>query len=166
MTNESIISRRSLVAGLGAAIPATAVAAPALAGTDPIFAAIEAHRAIKAELETARDALHRAEKALGVTDWPIGYMHYPECVAAYDGDPAVQAAKDRHWITLNAEEELFSALLATAPTTEAGRHAFMRYGCELEGGPPCAGAPEAYRILAALAGIPEENAPMDDEDEA
>src|SRR5215207_1542250 len=39
---EHVITRRSLVAGLGAAIPATAVAAvPALAGTDPIFALLK-----------------------------------------------------------------------------------------------------------------------------
>lgn len=61
-------------------------------------------------------------------------------------------------------------MLATVPTTQAGRLALMRYGCELEasgeyGGPPCDGSPEAYRILAALAGIPEENAPMPDQDE-
>jgi hypothetical protein len=39
--SQQNISRRSLVAALGAAVPVAAVAAvPALAGTDPIFAAI------------------------------------------------------------------------------------------------------------------------------
>ena len=59
-------------------------------------------------------------------------------------------------------------MLATVPTTAAGRLALTRYGCELEasgnGGPPCCGSPESYRILAALAGIPEQNAPMPDEE--
>jgi hypothetical protein len=51
-------------------------------------------------------------------------------------------------------------MVGTVPTTDAGRLALARYGCELErdDGPPCSGAPVAYRILAALAGIPEENA--------
>ena len=65
------ISRRSLVAGLGAAIPAATVAAiPALAGTDPIFAAIEAH---KADWDAYGDTLSAAsdiEEALSMVGSP------------------------------------------------------------------------------------------------
>jgi hypothetical protein len=43
--------------------------------------------------------------------------------------------------------------------------ALLRYGCELESpeGPPCSGAGPAYRIAAALVGIPEENAEPEDD---
>jgi hypothetical protein len=33
----------------------------------------------------------------------------------------------------------------------------------IDEGVPCCGAPQSFRVLAALAGIPEENAPMDDD---
>jgi hypothetical protein len=69
----------------------------------------------------------------------------------------------------NAEEVAFQALIAVKPTTAAGIVALATYGVELDmaengGGAVCCGAPSAVRVLAAIAGIPEENAPMDDEE--
>ena len=158
------ISRRSLVAGLGAAIPAATVAAvPALAGTDPILAAIEAHRKADAEDDAAHDARDAAEWA-----FPDGWGADPELRAKWDADPVVQAAVDRAMAAMAAEESAFRALLATKPATEAGWIALARYGCDLdlEGNVPCTGAPRPFRVLAALAGIAEQNAQMDDEGDA
>ncbi len=63
-----------------------------------------------------------------------------------------------------ASSLLFDEVFAT---TDAGRLALAQYGCELgiEGNVPCTGAPRPFRVLAALAGIPEQNVPMPDEDD-
>jgi hypothetical protein len=162
------LSRRALVAALGAAIPAAAVAAgPALAGTDPIYAAIEAHRAAlnaSEEASAARDAVE--EPMIVARD--KGEMTWDQFHDRME-DPTLMPLVDRSSAALEAEETAFNALLATAPTTEAGRLALGRYGCELaqeEDGTPCTGANPAYRVLAALVGISTADPPMTDEDEA
>jgi hypothetical protein len=67
---------------------------------------------------------------------------------------------------MDAEEEAFRAMLATVPTTHAGRLPLARYGCKIDDeNIPCCGAPLSF-VLAALAGIPEQNAPMPDEEAA
>jgi hypothetical protein len=58
-----------------------------------------------------------------------------------------------------AENRLFT----TRPTTQAGLLALATYGCELT---DYSRETPAYRILAALAGIPEEEDDDADEDEA
>jgi hypothetical protein len=64
MSNQPSLSRRSLVAALGAAIPASAVAPPGLE-TDPIFRLIEEHRAAYKAYGDAIGALDEAEHDTG-----------------------------------------------------------------------------------------------------
>jgi hypothetical protein len=67
----------------------------------------------------------------------------------------------------SGREAAFNALLATTPTSEAGRLAFGRYGCELaleRHGDPCTGANPAYRVPAALVAISTADLPMDEDD--
>jgi hypothetical protein len=168
MSHEQNLTRRSLVAGLGAAIPAAAVAAPALAGIDPIYAAIEAHKAalkISQEASAAREEVEApffAERDKN-KDWDILSWE-----TRWRSDPIIQAAVDRGMAGLATEEAAFNALLETTPTTEAGRLALGRYGCEMaeaEDGAPITGANPAYRVLAALVGISTADPPMDDDED-
>jgi hypothetical protein len=140
--------------------------APALTAHDPIFPAIEAHRAAKAEMDAAKRARADAEAALGEPDWPDGWMLNDELAARWRNDPATQAAVARSSAAMGAEESAMRALIAATPTTDAGRVALARYGCELESaevGTPGCGASAAYRILAAFARIPEQNAELIEE---
>jgi hypothetical protein len=157
-------TRRTILTGL-AALPLAPV--HALADTsDPIFAAIEAHRIAEAAEEVASEARAAVEEPLRAR-YEKGALTFTEWRRCLDENPGFQVLVDRSMAALDDEENAFRALLATVPTTEAGRLALMRYGCELdlEGNVPCTGAPRPFRVLAALAGIPEQNAPMPDEDD-
>jgi hypothetical protein len=44
----------------------------------------------------------------------------------------IQAAVDRSMGAIDTEEYAFRVMLATVPTTEVGRLALARYGCELD----------------------------------
>jgi hypothetical protein len=136
-----------------------------VAGTDPIFAAMEAHRAIRAAMKEAGEARSEAERAIGEPEWPNGWALMPEYAERWDADANLQAAIDRGAEAIEAEEAAFRGLTAVKPTTPEGLLAFARYGCELEeeeNGAVCTAACPAHRFLAAIAGIPEGNGPEDE----
>jgi hypothetical protein len=132
---------------------------------DPIFAAIDAHRAAMAASTEATRARAKAEAKIGMPDWPVGWMLDDELKVRWKGDAALQAAIARSVETMEAEEDAFRAMLSAAAATEAGRMVLLHYACVLErpNGPPCSGAGPAYRIAAALVGIREENAEPEDD---
>jgi hypothetical protein len=175
MATTSHVSRRSLLAVSASALAITSVpASVALASTaaDPVFAAIEAHRHAKAALDDVHAARERAEEALGVPNWPVGFMLREHYAKRWKADPALRAVIERQQPAFDAEEEAFKALLAAKPNTPAGLIALATYGCELsEGtdGQRCDGALPAHRILGAIAGLPELElqmpAPEDDDED-
>jgi hypothetical protein len=211
MSREQNLTRRSLVAGLGATIPAAAVAAPALATEpDPIFQLIEAHRAAYQAYGDAIRDLEEAEdeageyRPLGLVAWRR-YSHIGgaeidrarrEFLGEFPAWPAVAPAeqieaeylekKAEYAAQLKAEDEWYERhgiasfrqkrdemqdavaqaedrLFTTRPTTQEGLLALATYGCELT---DYSRETPAYRILAALAGIPEADDEDEDEDEA
>jgi hypothetical protein len=117
------INRRTLVAGLGAAIPAAGVAVvPVLAsaGTDPIFGAIEAHRAAYAAHGAAIRAYGEVE--IFSKDEPAASAEALKAEA--DAEAAVSAASD-------ADFEAWGSLFDTDRTiTMTGLIALIRYAAE------------------------------------
>jgi hypothetical protein len=113
-----IPSRRAVLAGIAAA-PALAAPALALSGPDPIFAAIERHKAafrVSQETGRIRSSTIDNERAAGYD--PV------QCKAAIEAsgaaDDAVDAAAD--------------ALITIRPTTMAGVLALIRYVEAFNGG--------------------------------
>jgi hypothetical protein len=134
-------TRRTILTRL-AAVPLAPVHAVALTdiGHDPIFAAIEAHR-------VALNASEKASAARAAVEQPMigardrGEITWDQFHGLMD-DPTFIPLVDRGMAAMEAEENAFQAMLATVPTTEPGRRALARYGCELEAedGPPCCAA--------------------------
>jgi hypothetical protein len=104
-----IPSRRAVLAGLAAA-PALAAPAFALGGPDPIFAAIERHKALYAAFCRALTGMGECEKRSGFADSPeLDEWHRRESEAC------------------DAEMAAHDEMLATVPTTLAGLLALLRY---------------------------------------
>lgn len=167
-------ARRRMMAGTFAAVAVSPL--PAFGGggpgTDPIFAAIERHRAAADRSSAAHEAYQEADQA--VKTWRPGTTmdkaEYSEYRKLWDTDPRVQAALQRSGEARQIRDDAFLAILGTKPTTDAGLVALAAYGVELDGeeeGVICEAAPPAVRILAAIAGLPEVPVEIDDEgDEA
>jgi hypothetical protein len=98
-------SRRAVLAGIAAA-PTLAAPALALSGPDPIFAAIEAHRATWAELNTRCSAL------------------------SDEGTPEADAELQR---IMDVDFDAACELADTEPMTLAGAVALLRYAAECDG---------------------------------
>ncbi len=170
----SALTRRNLLATATVAAAASPIGIAAASTADPIFAAIEAHRAAQAEVEAASAARNAAEEALGLPGWPAGWSVTPEYNSRWEDDPAVQAALNRQQSAWDAEGEAMRLMICTKPTTAAGLLAFACYGCELQserlggvqhhyytghGGDP------AHNVLAAIAGLDIDWRDTEDEDE-
>jgi hypothetical protein len=103
MSSSSNINRRALVAGAAittAALPVASIPAAALA--DPIYAAIEAHK--------AKNAVFRAA-----------------CAQVYDGPPCRDEEEAGVHAALDAESAAARAMFLTVPTTLAGIAALVDY---------------------------------------
>ena len=122
-------SRRDLLAGAVTLVPAAGLAAmPALAAQepDPIFAAIEAHKAAAARFEAAIDREIQLEREL-----PQDAQRSRQ----WDDNLTLVATDDPRWIeavkayseTCNAVDELAWAFVENPPTTAAGAAALLAY---------------------------------------
>jgi hypothetical protein len=163
--------RRRLMTGTIAA--AAVVPLPAFGGggpgglvDDPIFAAIENHKAaltasqaIIAEKEDAWEAFRLREGDAPDRGYCSEWLRFCSAEGA--------ALVPQQTSALKAEECAFQAILAVMPSTQAGLVALARYACELEGHEDWRVTAErpGYRILAALAGIPEEEDEGDEDDD-
>ena len=126
------ITRRSLIAGsaaLAAAVPATS----APAGGDPIFAAIERHKAaMVVYIATYRDgsdleeSLPRDRKRSRI----FGSMPSDDDVIVATDDPRWIASERAYFVASEAADELAMALLEIRPTSVAGAAALLRYATE------------------------------------
>ena len=115
MTNTT---RRTILAGLAAApVAGLPAIAGAVAGNDPIFAAIERHKAAWSAFLPTCD----------LTD---------EVLAKQQGREVSEADEAAHEAADDAESEALDALVETAPTTKAGARAAIEWlieynrGCE------------------------------------
>jgi hypothetical protein len=124
MKTHSTLSRRRLLAGVPAVaavgVPSVATALGGLAtGDDPIFAAIEAHRATIRAFKAAFESRDHLED----TD-PEGSIDAPEWIAA---ELEIENADER-----DADAE--ATFLTTQPTTLAGILASLEHAAEDAGG--------------------------------
>ena len=108
MQKPNAATRRHILAGLGTlATVAPVAAAPALAGTDPIFAAIEAHKVAWAAYGEAISAACEVEEA-GEASWAAwhamlatrpatlaGLLAFVNYAAHYDGARALKRTRQR-----------------------------------------------------------------------
>jgi hypothetical protein len=103
------LSRRTTLCGLAAAPLAAIIgAAPALAADDPIFAAIERHKAAEAAFIATLDP----------TD---------EVLATEQGRETTQADREAHEAASAASDAATDDLLATVPVSAAGARAALEY---------------------------------------
>jgi hypothetical protein len=114
MKTDTTLSRRRLLADVPAVaavgVPSVATALGGLAtGDDPVFAAIEAHRATIRAFTAA---------------FPPGYWNTPEYIAA---EPEIENANE-------LDEDAEAAFLTTQPTTLAGILASLEHAAEDTGG--------------------------------
>lgn len=147
--SKSTLSRRALIAGTAAipaavalALPAGAAAAPAdaldrsdaanaLANSDPIFAAIEAHRKADAEFGDCVERKCALENAL-----PRDRRKSNN----WSGEQTIVETDDPRWIAAVREEvegsdlrqEAALTFMSTEPTTIAGVYAMLAYFADVE----------------------------------
>jgi hypothetical protein len=140
MKTDPTLSRRRLLAGVpavaAAGVPSVATALGGLAaGPDPVFAAIEAHRAMILAMKAAykvhahlEDTLPPEQRSWSYSVWepdmPEGCTDAPEWIDAENG---VRDALER-------EHDAEAAVLATVPTTLAGALALLEHAAEDTGG--------------------------------
>jgi len=104
----NLLNRRGALAGALAFLPAFAVGALSQPMADPVFGAIERHRA----------AWERFEATSPLID---------EVVAERNGRTVTEADEAEYEAANDAETALFLALLSTAPQTKAGAQALINY---------------------------------------
>ena len=128
------LSRRAIVAG-AASVPALAVPAIALASTepDPIFAAIERHRAaatawlMAVHIEFSTEAeLPRDKCKSRITEWDSNIVE--------TDDPRWPAAIKKNCETRHQMSDAAIRLTEIEPTTIAGAMALLRYYMEVVAG--------------------------------
>jgi len=130
---STMTSRRAVLAG-AATLPALTM--PALADAqadDPIFAAIERHRAAWAELERRTSVTIRLENIL-----PPDHRkaHHRDEPSAGEGDDPRWTAAMADWSQASdASEDAAAELLTIKPATVAGVAALLDYGYEFETAP-------------------------------
>jgi hypothetical protein len=148
-------SRRDLLAGAAAIVPAAGLAAIPLRAAqepDPIFAAIEAHKAAGAAFEAAveremdlEEALPKEARQSSITVW--------EYVIVETDDPRWIEAVKANDETCDAVDELAWAFIEHPPTTAAGAAALTAYiGDASEGWFPDGFQPVINRVLAGALG--------------
>ena len=106
-TDSSSLSRRKTLAGL-AVLPALIPAVAAAADPDPIFAAIERHRVLSTEYDSA------------------------VAISGNLGGPEFEAAEEITSVCCDALLEHANKLICSKPTTLAGAIALVRYVASLE----------------------------------
>jgi hypothetical protein len=109
VTPMSNHSRRAVLAGIATA-PALAGPALALSGPDPIYSAIERHKAVYAAFGAVLHGMSKFEKEKGWADSPEREVWRRREREACDADAAAR-----------------EKMLATVPTTFAGVLALLRY---------------------------------------
>lgn len=146
-------SRRDLLAGAVTIVPAAGLAAlPALAAEapDPIFAAIDAHKAAGEAFEAAvgrgmdlEETLPEEVQQSSITAW--------ERVIVDTDDPRWIEAEIAREATCHAVDERAWAFIENPPTTAAGAAALTAYVAEAsEGWFPEGFEPAIFRVLAAV----------------
>jgi hypothetical protein len=102
-------TRRAVLAGI-AASPALVAPALALSGPDPIFAAIEHHKAVYAAFGAVLDGMSKFQEEKGWAD-----------------SPEFEEWRRREREACDADEVAREKMLATVPTTFGGVLALLRY---------------------------------------
>ena len=134
MSSKQNLSRRSMVAGLAAAAPALAVgqASAQGSGTDPVFAAIDAHRRAAADHAASVDTVVTLEESLPETSrqWIVSDDALVPPADNSD-DPRWIAAQNAILKTGEALDKAAWALIDDAPPkTVAGAAALLGYAHE------------------------------------
>jgi hypothetical protein len=119
----SKLSRRNMVVG-AAAMPALAVAIPAAAETDPVFAAIDRHRRARIARAASENNAGRLENFQRQWRWSVFHR---EPSADCDDDPAWIKAQLAVRYHAAAECEALASLAESEATTMAGLAEFIRY---------------------------------------
>jgi hypothetical protein len=120
-------------AGLPLPAPAAVTAQSSAAETDPIFAAIEAHRRAVAAFGEAVDIEAALEVGLPRDRRRSRINVWEETIVETD-DPRWIASERAHRAASDAMDDLAIDLLNTEPTTEAGVDALLRYFADQDEG--------------------------------
>lgn len=128
MSNGTTATRRAILAG-AASLPALAIpAAAAIAGPDPIFAAIECHRSAALEWMRQVDIGNELEEIIPAERREvhhIGDVDNPEI--GKNDDPRWTAAQRNYITTSDAMENAACDLTNTVPTSIEGIAALLEY---------------------------------------
>jgi hypothetical protein len=112
--------RRAFLTNVAAAAVTASVTSPAIAGCrDPILAAIDAHKAARAVVYSAVDAVCAAEQEL------TGRGVKPTCVRG--NSPRLDACEGALSQAFEAEKDAACILVSVLPTTIAGVLALLQY---------------------------------------
>lgn len=136
--STKLTRRAAIVATLaGVATPAVAVL------PDPAFAAIAAHKAAYARLDTACRCVSRLERQVPAARRKEWYAEDRGTNVGANDDPRWKAAMTNYWAAFDAETQTAWALARAQPAGLAGASALLRHAYEFEaGGDDWPGEPE------------------------
>ena len=137
---SSKLTRRKAIAAALAGVAAPALAAPARLTTDPVFAAIAAHRAACARLDQACLHVSRLEETIPEERRQQWFDGDREQGIGANDDPRWTAALTAQRATFDAETQMAWALARAQPAGLAGAAALLRHAGEFEArgcGWPC-----------------------------
>lgn len=124
------LSRRSLIAS-AAIVPALALPSlPALAGQDPIFAAIKAHRTACSAWSAVVTEIDDLEVIIPSERRQNYHITHRGTDVGKDDDPRWIAVQERYWARGGDKDKAALAICDTEPTTRAGIVALLAYATE------------------------------------
>ncbi len=131
MTNGTTTTRRAILAG-AASLPALAIPAAAMAGPDPIFAAIDDHRRLYEKLNSLAHRHGELERSIPAERRVAYHVEDRGTDAGKNDDPRWTAFQDDYWACSDAEQTSAIELLNIKPTTLQGVAALLLYARDHE----------------------------------
>ena len=131
---SSKLTRRKAIAATLAGVAAPALAGPARLTSDPVFAAIAAHKAAYARLDQACLHVSRLEENIPEERRQEWFDGDREQGIGTNDDPRWTAALTAQRATFDAETQMAWALAHAQPVGLAGAAALLRHAGEFEAG--------------------------------
>jgi hypothetical protein len=129
---STAISRRAAIVATLAGVGAPAITVPALAASDPVFAAIAAHKVAYNRLDQACRLMSDLEGDIPEERRKEWFAEDRRTDVGANDDPRWTVANAAYWAASDAEEKAAWALAHAQPAGLAGAAALLRYAHEYE----------------------------------